>query len=94
MASWHPRRSDRSAGEGRWSDKTRQLVWNGDVAAPRVRIGDGVVFADGRGAVKAVEVHRCWSLKAPAVSVAVKMSPVRGVDDDAAAEIVGVEGPK
>ena len=37
--------------KGRWSDETRWLVWNGDVAAPRVRTGDGVVFADGRGAV-------------------------------------------
>ena len=58
--------------KGRWSDETRWLVWNGDVAAPRVRTGDGVVFADGRGAVEAVEVHKSWSLKAPAMSVAVK----------------------
>ena len=62
VASWHPRRSG----------KTRWLVWNGDVAAPRVRTGDGVVFADGTGAVNAVEVHRSGSLKAPAVPVAVK----------------------
>ena len=72
VASWHPRRSDRSAGEGGWSNKTRYLVWNGDVAAPRVRTGDGAVFADGKGAVETVEVHISWSLKAPAVSVAVK----------------------
>ena len=48
------------------------LVWNDGVAAPRVRTGDGVVFADGRGAVEAVGVHKRGSLKAPAVSVAVK----------------------
>ena len=45
---------------------------DGDVAAPRVRTGDGVVFADGRGVVEAVEAQRRWSLKAPAVSVAAK----------------------
>ena len=48
------------------------MVWNGSVAAPQVRTGDGVVFADGRGTVEAVGVQRSWSLKAPAVSVAVK----------------------
>ena len=58
--------------KGRWSDEMRSLVWNGDVVAPRVRTGDGVVFADGRGAVEAVKAHKSWSLKAPAVSVAVK----------------------
>ena len=46
--------------------------WSGDVVAPRVRPGDGVVFANGRGDVEAVEVHKSWSLKAPAMSVAVK----------------------
>ena len=29
--------------KGRWSDEMRSLVWNGDVVAPRVRTGDGVV---------------------------------------------------
>ena len=47
----------KSAGEGRWSDETRWLVWNGVVTAPRVRTVGGVVFADGRGAVEAVEVQ-------------------------------------
>ena len=46
--------------------------WSGDVVAPRVRPGDGVVFANGRGDVEAVEVHKSWSLKAPAMSVAIK----------------------
>ena len=53
-------------------EKRGKLDLNGDVAAPRVRTGDSVVFADGRSAVEAVEVHRSWSLKVPAVSVAVK----------------------
>ena len=48
------------------------MVWNGSVAAPQVRTGDGVVFTDGRGAVEAVDVHKRLSLKAPAMSVAVK----------------------
>ena len=65
-----PAGSDRSAGEGRSSHKTRSLVSNGDVAAPGARTGDGVIFDDGRGTVEAVEVHRSWPLKAPAVSVA------------------------
>ena len=64
------------------------MVWNGDVAAPRVRTGDGVVFADGRGAVEAVIVEGAGNVRGG------EMSPVRGVDGDAAAEIVGVEGPK
>ena len=70
------------------------MVWNSDVAAPRVRTDDGVVFVDGRGAVEAVEVHKSWSLKGAGNVRGDEMSPVRGVDGDAAAEIVGVEGPK
>ena len=47
--------------------------WSGMamLGAPRVRTCDGVVFAEGRGAVEAVQVHRRWSLKATAVSAAV-----------------------
>ena len=56
-----------------------------------MRTGDGVVFADGRGAVEAVEtlvVEGAGNVRGD------EMSPVRGVDGDTAAEIVGVEGPK
>ena len=58
-----------------------------------MRTGDGVVFADGRGAVEDVDVQTLV-VEGPGSIRGGEMSPVRGVDGDAAVEIDGEEGPK